>query len=365
MKRVLIMNDFVSGGGAEVVMKNIVARLHNDYKITVMTMHDDINAFKEIFPDNVEYMPSKIKANSYRRINPLCYVISIYNRIRELIICSKKYDVVIANKEGPCMKLVSKMKVGTKLAWVHVDYRYLYWTRFTFPAHAEVRCMKSFDKVVCVSQAVADSIKEVIGDPGNLCVKYNPIDYCDIIEKSKEEAEVSRDNSKPLFVAVGRIVEQKNFITLTKVCSRLCKEFEFELWIVGDGKERKAIENILKNKKCSCVKILGMQSNPYKFLKQADFLVNTSLGESYGLVIQEALILGIPVLSTRCPAVDECFDSRFGILVDCNEEAIENAMRYVLENPECISNYKKTIKSEFDMESLWNQRLDEIERLIR
>lgn len=364
MKRVFIINDLISGGGAEIIMKNIVTHLHNDYKITVMTLDDDFISFKNIFPDNVEYMPSKIKANHYRRINPFHYIIAIYNRIRELLICRQKYDIVIANKEGPCMRLVSKMKAHIKLAWVHVDYRYMYWTRGTFPADAEVRCMKKFDKVVCVSEATADSIRKVIGDPGNLCVKYNPINYYDIIEKSKEESGASRDNSKPLFVAVGRIVEQKNFITLAKVCARLCKKFEFELWIVGDGDERRDIENILKNEKCSCVKIMGMQSNPYKYMKQADFLVSASLWESYGLVIQEALILGVPVLSTRCPAIEECFDVRFGMLVDCNEDAIEKGMQYILENPECICNYKKNIKNGYDIKTLWNQRLNDIERLI-
>ena len=36
--------------------------------------------------------------------------------------------------------------------------------------------MKQFDKIVCVSYDIEKSIKEVIGDPGNLIVKYNPID---------------------------------------------------------------------------------------------------------------------------------------------------------------------------------------------
>ena len=208
-------------------------------------------------------------------------------------------------------------------------------------------------------------MKKVIGDPGNLCVKYNPINYLDILKKAEEASEIARDNTKPLFVAVGRLVEQKNFITLVRVCSRLCKEYDFELWIVGDGEQRRQIEQVLEDEDCACVKILGMQTNPYKYLAKADFCISTSLGESYGLVIQEAAILNVPVLATRCPAIEECFSSQFGILVDCDEVAIEQGMKAILEHPECIGKYKENIKREYCLESLWQWRLNEIEKLLQ
>lgn len=278
---------------------------------------------------------------------------------------SRGYDIVIANKEGSCMKLVSKMQAKKKLAWIHVDYRYLYWTQRIFKADKEVKCMQRFDNVVCVSEAAMESVKKVIGDPGNLCVRYNPIDYYAIETYAKKKDEIHRDETKPLFVAVGRIAEQKNFLTLAKVCSRLCREYDFELWIVGDGEQRVAVEEIVKSENCNNLKILGMQSNPYKYMAKADFLVSTSLGESYGLVIQEALVLGVPVLATKCPAIEECFDIKFGLLVDCDEAAIEQGLRYILEHPECVAEYKKAIEAEYDKEVLWEQRLQKIEDLLR
>ena len=364
MKRIFILNDSAAGGGAEIVMRDIVKHLQRRNKVTVMTWGDDERSFREVFSQNVEYIPGRMKRNTYGRLNPFRYVISMYNRIRMAYIRNMKYDVVIANKEGPCMKLVSSMQAEKKLAWVHVDYRYGYWTRNTFLKQNEVDCMKCFNHVVCVSKAAADGVKKVIGDPGNLCVRYNPIDYASILKKSEESVQINMDDNKILFVAVGRIAKEKNFAALAKACARLCKEFDFEVWIVGDGNQREDIERILRDANCGCVKILGMQSNPYKFMKKADFLVSTSFAESYGLVLQEALVLGVPVLSTRCPAVEECFDTRFGMIVDCEETAIEQGMRYILENPECIEKYKAAIREEYDRESLWEKRLDEIEALI-
>ena len=363
-RRIFIVNDKAYGGGAEAVMRDIVKYLHQKYEITVMTLDDDYASFGKVFPENVKYIPAKIKHNTYSRINPLHYAVSIYNRLRIAYIRRGKYDIVISNKEGPCMKLVSKMHAEKKFAWVHVDYQYLYWTRWTFEAAEEVKCMQQFDNVVCVSEATMNSVKKVIGDPGNLCVRYNPIDYSTIKANAKEKNEVQRDELKPLFVAVGQISEQKNFLTLVKVCSRLSKEYDFELWIVGDGEQRAEVEKILKKENCPCVKIMGMQSNPHKYLEKADFLVSTSLGESYGLVIQEALVLGVPVLTTRCPAIEECFDTRFGIFMDCKESSIEKGIRYVLEHQECIAEYKRVIEAEYDKNVLWEQRLQKIEDLF-
>ena len=364
MKRIFILNDKTVGGGAENVMRDITKHLQSKHKVTVMTLDDDYESFRKVFPANVEYIAGKIKPNPYGRRNPLRYFVATYNRFREAYIRSWKYDVVIANKEGPCMKLVSKMTAQKKLAWVHVDYQHTYWTHGFFSAQSEVKCMQSFDHVVCVSEAVADSVRKVIGDPGNLRVKYNPIDYVDIIKNAEESSQISRNEEKPLFIAVGRVVKEKNFTTLARVCARLSREFDFEVWIVGDGDQRKDVEQILRDENCSCVKILGMQSNPHKYLKKADFFVSTSTAESYGLAIQEALLLGVPVLTTKCPAIEECFDTKFGMLVDCNEDGIEKGLRYVLENPESIEQYREAIRKEYDVESLWNKRLHEIEALI-
>lgn len=364
MKRIFILNDKVVGGGAEVVMRNLVTYLHDKYEVTVMTLDNDYASFQKVFPSDVTYIPSKLMDNPYRRTDPRYYSVALINFFRKIGIKRKNYDVVIANKEGPSMKLAAAMKAARKLAWVHVDYQYLYWTRCVFSAAKEVECMQQFDHVVCVSQAAAESVKKVIGDPGNLCVRYNPVNYRTILKNAEAAVDLSRDESKPLFVAVGRIVEQKNFITFAKVCARLSREFEFDVWIVGDGEQRQEVEQILEQEHCSCVHILGMQDNPYKYFAKADCFVCTSVWESYGLVIQEALILGVPVLSTKCPAIEECLDPRFGILVDCNEEAIEAGMRQILEHPELLAEYKKNIAEAYDAASLWEQRLKLIEELI-
>ena len=64
----------------------------------------------------------------------------------------------------------------------------------------QLKCMKKFKNVVCVSETAKESVKKVIGDPGNLCVKYSPLDYLSIIEKSN--VPINRPQ-KLLFVALN------------------------------------------------------------------------------------------------------------------------------------------------------------------
>ncbi len=364
MKTILMVNDKLTGGGAEGVMHTLIARLAPRYHITVLTLDGDEASAARLLPKGVTYRPFRLRENPYGRLHPLHYWIRLQNQRMIRALQKERYDIVMANKEGPCMKLTAPMKARRKLAWVHVDYRSLYWTHYTFGPKKELACMRAFDRVIPVSAAAADGVRQVIGDPGNLEVCYNPIDYRRVESLAAEPLSLPKPIDGPLWVAVGRIVQQKNFQTLARVAARLSRQYPFTLWIVGDGEERAAVEQILHQENCDCVRILGMQDNPYPYMAAADLLVSTSLGESYGLVIQEALILGTPVLSTRCPAIEECLDERFGQLVECTEDAIYRGLKMLLENPRQIDRFKEAIATDYHKSLLWEDRLAAIEALI-
>ena len=63
MKRVFVLNDKVSGGGAEAVMRDIVKYLDCSYEVTVMTLDDDLLSFQNLFPQSVKYLKARIKEN--------------------------------------------------------------------------------------------------------------------------------------------------------------------------------------------------------------------------------------------------------------------------------------------------------------
>ena len=93
------------------------------------------------------------------------------------------------------------------------------------------------------------------------------------------------------------------------------------------------------------VELLGLQTNPYPYIKNADLFVLSSKFEGYGIVIKEALLLKIPVLSTKTTGPVEILDNeKYGIIVPNNDNSIKDKLKEILENQKILDKYKKNLK---------------------
>ena len=86
-----------------------------------------------------------------------------------------KYDIEIAYLEGPPAKIISGAdKNIKKLAWIHIEL--LTQKAFTegfFNVKDTVKCYKSFNKIVCVSNSVKETFENISDIHENIEVKYN------------------------------------------------------------------------------------------------------------------------------------------------------------------------------------------------
>ncbi|MCL4397642.1 glycosyltransferase family 4 protein [Patescibacteria group bacterium] len=105
---------------------------------------------------------------------------------------------------------------------------------------------------------------------------------------------------KDLIVTVGRIAKQKNFPSLVEAVNIARKQIpNIELWIVGDGEERKNIgdgANVLGWKKPDEIK---------KIVEKASLFALSSNHEGWALVCLEALARGTPVIMTNTGCAGE------------------------------------------------------------
>lgn len=365
MKRILIANDLLQGGGVETVLENMVRYLAKQgNEVTLLIPETSDYEVKELFGDRVKLYPSMRSLKNVSRYSIMWFfdrgLYLLQKQLHKFKLSLMNYDVVIALKEGPTMKELSKIYAKRKFAWVHTDYNYFHWTDYLFrTSNGERKCMQKFEKVVCVSEAAADSVVNTIGDPKNLCVKYNPIDTDRINRLSVQNFGINKGNTF-LFVSVGRLVAQKNYKLLLEACSRLEKKYDFEVWILGDGPERSELEKMIGEKFVSSVKLLGNQVNPYPFIKAADIFVSTSVTESYGLTIQEALILKTPVIAVECPAIKEVFDTKYGLLIDNEISALCDAMEKMMQQPDLRNKFKTQIEKFYDADGLYERRMKDI-----
>lgn len=104
---------------------------------------------------------------------------------------------------------------------------------------------------------------------------------------------------KKVFLFVGRLTEVKNVQLLIKSFANLKKGREdIALAIVGDGELRESLTALTRELACEDVHFFGYVGFPQnvEFYEAADVFVLPSLHEPWGLVVNEAMIMGLPVI---------------------------------------------------------------------
>ncbi|SFV67558.1 Glycosyl transferase, group 1 [hydrothermal vent metagenome] len=189
------------------------------------------------------------------------------------------------------------------------------------------------DNVIGISQGVCENLSK-------LGVKkcqtiYNPAVFSEILKLA--EKKVDFEFKKKTFIAVGRLVKQKNFSLLIDAFAQVKKQLDCQLIILGEGElETKLEKQIKKLNLEDDIHLLGFVDNPFYFMKNADVFVLSSLWEGFGNVVAESLALGTQVVSTNCPSgpSEILEDGKYGFLVEVNNsEKLASAMLNALENP--------------------------------
>lgn len=158
-----------------------------------------------------------------------------------------------------------------------------------------------YDKVITVSEGNKKALKDYF-NLKNLQVVYNPVDINKIKMLSEQKEDLIKEEGDIIILTIGRLTEQKGYWYLIRVFAQIVKNNKnVKLYLIGDGEQREELENfVLKLNLEKNVFFLGNKSNVFPYIKQSDIFVLTSLWESFGQVIVEALALNKIVISTDC-----------------------------------------------------------------
>lgn len=197
--------------------------------------------------------------------------------------------------------------------------------------------------VIAVSRGVATDLSDNFGVPSRIIsVIANPIDSEEVIALGAEPI-AWQHLARPITVGMGRLVPNKNF-------SLLVEAFRLSgapgtLVILGKGPLREQLlEQVEAAGLSGRVVLAGFQANPFALLAKADCFVLPSNGEGFPNGLVEAMILGVPVISTNCPSgpaeilddqpdleVVDLHEGRYGLLVPMNAPAVlARALKAVL-----------------------------------
>ena len=129
----------------------------------------------------------------------------------------------------------------------------------------------------------------------------NGVDINALNKLANEPCDLKANPDIPVLVSLGRLHSVKRYDWMLEAFRLVLNSRPAALWLIGDGPARKNIQQqIAKLYLADHVKLVGFQSNPYPFIKQASVYCMTSESESMPNAIIESQALGIPSVAMDC-----------------------------------------------------------------
>ncbi len=191
---------------------------------------------------------------------------------------------------------------------------------------------------VCVSNGCAADLAKVSG----LCAEqfttvFNPVLRPSETLETNEAVEQLWGDAERRVLTVGMLKDAKNHELLIRAFALLGKRISAKLMILGEGELRPKLENLVVELGLKQRVILpGFASDPWPHYASADLFVLSSDREGLGNVLVEAMLAGLPIVSTDCDCGPREIlqGGRLGRLVPVGDaEALADAMSAALNEP--------------------------------
>jgi len=355
MIKILFFIETLTGGGAEKVLRDLVNHMDQTrFDITVQTA----------FPcDASKYLVAGIRYKSMyssaSKANRLRYRAEAESGLAYRLHIRDDYDIECAYLEMGSTKVMaaSTNKKAKKLAWVHCDLMKEISNPSSYVEKTEPWYEK-FDRVVCVSQTAKESFDKLFQNCFHSEVVYNVVDDTTIRSKAQLPLPAGTAKRRLTVLSVGRLTAQKNFMRLLMAHKRVLDTgLEHDLWILGEGSERSALEQFIKeNYLQNSVSMPGFAENPYPCMREADLLACSSNSEGFSTFLTEGVVLGKPIVTTNVSGVRELLgDSEFGLVTESEDEAFCRGYEQMLRDPALRDSYSDRVSmrsSDFSAQAL-------------
>lgn len=354
-KRLLFTAHSLNVGGIETALINLVNRINLEkYQVDIL-----LEKKEGIFLDKVK---EEITVREFKVYNNKNVIIrKILNLSKRLIYTATDYHTYdfsccYATYSLSGSKL-SKIAATNTAFYVHSNYKDLYKDEKKEKEFFDNRGIEKFKHIIFVSNEYQKEFLRLYPSlKDRVLVLNNFIDTESILEKSKEKIKEKKPKDKKLFVFVGRLDDDAKKVGRAILLAKEIKDIE--LWLVGDGPDRKQYEELIKKEKLSTrVKFLGKQKNPYPYMKLADYIIMTSDYEGFPVIYLEAITLERPIITTIDVSDDKLnMGKDYAMIISKDQKEMTKQVKEIL---------KKTTKvNKIDIEKLQSTRMDDFEKLF-
>lgn len=350
MIKILFVCNNMEFGGVQKSLINLLKYVCNTYDVSLM-LFSDSGYYMSKIPTKVK----RLKTNNFLRLlgstqkqtKELSFFLyflrgflvafsKVFNNVlpRKLIFSTvdniEGYNVAISFTQNNSDKslalgcnefVLNKVKCKYKISFVHCDFK-----NYGGNTKRSREIYANFDRIACVSCGNKESF--VSENPllkSKTFVVRNCHDYKEIIQKSQQGTK-TYEKSNFNIVTVARLSEEKGILrALYAIKNVIDKGYSIKWHIVGDGNQKHEIRTLIKKLDLNdSVVLYGSDSNPYKYILNADLFMLPSLHEAAPIVFNEALALGVPVLTTETTSAKEMIgDNQVGFVCANSQEGIE------------------------------------------
>ena len=375
-KRLALVVNSLSGGGAERTVSNLSRGLAERYDVDIVVNdeeHIDYPYEGQII--SLKMPSTKARTSTAYQIKALVKRTRLLKKLKK----ERNYAAVVSFSELTNLSNVLSRTENTKTILSvrnsvrnssASSWKYLFIVNIVFPF-----CFKKADKTVACSKEIADELVQNCGlEKKKSYVIYNGLDLLEIKENlSKPLNEpICRENEK-LIVTVGRLAKQKGQWHLIRVIKKLKEEgLPVKLIIVGEGSLQKELEKLVFEAGLKdAVVFSGFVKNPHQYMATADVVVFPSLYEGFSNTIAEALACGAPVISTdhetgareilapetdyRAKVHDRIEEAQYGLLVPVCDGIFRRADEPLTEEEQLMADAIRRMVTD----SKWNEHYRE------
>ena len=313
MKKIVLLNDSLIGGGAERITLNLARGFkQRGYEVHIILVKNIVDY--EIEDEIKIHFLSKdgiIFKNKF--LNKLMLAQKLKKIVKQI---EKDGEIVMFISNAEDMDLLSKK---AKLDKCLVRYRNSMYEYYKSKFKNKKGIKKLFHKVknyvkfksiydnryiITVSKALEEDILNKMKiKPKFIKTIYNPFDFEYIRNKAGEYEPFLKE---PYIIYVAKFENRKNQKLLVEAYKKA--NIDIPLVLMGktytksDEEYFKELKQLIKDLNLENKIIFpGFQKNPYPWIKNAKLFVMSSNSEGLPLVLVESLILNTPVVSTDCP----------------------------------------------------------------
>lgn len=234
------------------------------------------------------------------------------------------FDLAIAYA-GPSQAIdyyiTKKIKANKKCGWIHFDVE-----KFGIDKGMTKLLYSKYDKIFIVSQTAKDKFDRIFPKLRNKTeVFYNIVSPKQINQLANTAPTFSNSFIGKRILTVGRITSEKGHDTAIKALKILInKGYNVKWYFVGDGKHRQYCELLAQQLKIqNHIVFLGVEKNPYGYMRDCDIYVQPSRHEGYCITLAEARVFASPIVATNFVGAKEQLANRNnGIVTGFSEEDI-------------------------------------------